>query len=778
MKIVKRDGRVVDFDHFKIVDAVLAAFKDVDGEITDYALEKAGNIADYILDYCEKFQLEVEARNKAAGLEMTPYLDVEAIQDLVEKGLMATKRKDVAKKYILYRDKRNAARGNLTDKTFIEFLSGNSEYWNTENSNKDANVVTTQRDYIAGISSTDIARRFLLPADVCEAHDAGIIHQHDMDYMAQKALTNCCLVNLEDMLENGTVVNDVKIDPQKSLLTASTVATQIVTAVASSQYGGTTVTLTHLAPYVRASFADHYKDGLKYICGITEDKIDYEIDFMLSNAKEYPINDAEYEAYNYKAYEYAINMTKEEIKDSVQTFNYQINSMSTTNGQAPFLSVCMYISENPKYEYEVALLIEEFLRQRILGLKNKKGVYVTPAFPKLLYVLDENNVTEDSEYWYLTKLAAACTAKRMVPDYISAKKMKEYKVSLINHSNDVYPCMGCRSFLTPDRTTENYAKALNYQPGVSKYYGRFNMGVTTINLVDVAFSSKGDFDTFWKLMDERCELCHKGLQARIDRLEQVTSDVAPILWQDGAFARLEKGEKLYDLIHHGYATASLGYAGLYECVKYMTGTSQTNPEGKEFGLQVMTFLNNKCTEWKVAEDIDYSVYGSPIESTTYKFAKCLKKRFGKNIFIELDGHDRDYITNSYHIPVFEKINIFDKLKLESEFQKLSPGGAISYGETANLTNNLDAVLTVIQYIYDNIMYAELNTKSDYCQECGYDGEILIDDTMNWYCPNCGNRDQNTMNVARRTCGYIGAHYWNYGRTQEIKERYVHLGGDE
>lgn len=661
---------------------------------------------------------------------------------------MATKRKDIAKAYILYRDKRNAARGNITDKTFLEFLSGQSEYWNNENSNKDAKIVTTQRDYIAGISSTDIARRFLLPADVCEAHDAGIIHQHDMDYMAQKALTNCCLINLEDMLNNGTVISGVQIDPQHRILTAATVATQIITAVASSQYGGTTITLSHLAPFVRMSYKENLEDGLKFF----------------NNEKQ--------------AKQYATEMTARNVKDAVQTFNYQINSMSTTNGQAPFLSVNMYISENPEYEKETAMLIEEFLKQRIQGLKNEKGVYVTPAFPKLLYVLDENNITPDSEYWYLTKLAAKCTAKRMVPDYISAKKMREYKISTTHSTGDVYPCMGCRSFLTPDRTMKNYAKAKNYDPNISKYYGRFNMGVTTINLVDVAFSSQGDFNKFWKLMEKRTELCHKGLQARIDRLEQVTSDVAPILWQDGAFARLKKGESLHELIHHGYSTASLGFAGLYECVKYMTGVSQSHPEGKEFGLKVMQFLNDKCAQWKQAEDIDYSVYGSPIESTTYKFAKALKKRFGNDIFIKLDGHDRDYISNSYHIPVFEKINAFDKLDIEAEFQRLAPGGAISYIETANLQNNIDAVLTVIQYIYNHIMYAELNTKSDYCQECGYDGEILIDENMNWYCPNCGNHDQNKMNVARRTCGYIGSHFWNYGRTQEIKERFIHLGGDE
>lgn len=606
MKIIKRDGVIQDFDKDKIVNAVLKAFNEVDGEITDYAKEKANNIAEYVASYAEKYQREQEVKG-----ESKVYLEVEEVQDLAEHGLMSLKRKDVAKAYILYRDKRNTARGSLTDKTFLEFLSGQSEYWNTENSNKDANVVTTQRDYIAGIASTDIARRFLLPKDVCEAHDAGIIHEHDMDYLAQRALNNCCLINLEDMLENGTVISGITIEPQHRLLTASTVATQIITAVASSQYGGSTISLTHLAPYVRTSFARYYKDGLRLFSGIQEKDIDYEIEFMLNNAKEYSINDSEYDAYNYKAFEYATEMVKKEITDSVQTFNYQINSMSTTNGQAPFLSVFMCINENEKYEYETALLIEEFLKQRIVGMKNEKGIYITQAFPKLLYVLDENNITEDSEYWYLTKLAAQCTAKRMVPDYISAKKMREYKHSVVNRSDDVYACMGCRSFLTPDRTTENWARAKNYKPGVSKYYGRFNVGVTTINLVDAALSSNGDLDKFWQLMDERCELCHKGLRVRIDRLEQVSSDVAPILWQHGAFARLDKGEKLHDLIHHGYATASLGYAGLYECVKFMTGVSHTDPKGKEFGLQVMQFLNDKCSQWKAEEDIDYSVYGSP-----------------------------------------------------------------------------------------------------------------------------------------------------------------------
>lgn len=733
LMVQKRDGTLQPFNHFKIVDAVLAAFKEVTGETSDYALEKAGNIADYIFDYCEK---EYDNNQKI--------LNIEEIQSLVENGLMSLKDKRIAKAYILYREERNKARGNLTDKTFLEFLSGQSEYWNTENSNKDARIVSTQRDYIAGISSTDIARRFLLSKEVCAAHDAGIIHQHDMDYMAQKALSNCCLINLEDMLMNGTVINGVQIEPQHRILTASTVATQIITAVASSQYGGCTITLSHLAPYVRMSYEENYKKGLKFL-----------------NKKE--------------AKEYAEHETKENIKDAVQTFNYQINSMSTTNGQAPFLSVFMWATENPEYKKETAMLIEEFLNQRIQGMKNEKGIYVTVAFPKLLYVLDEDNITDGSEFWYLTELAAKCTAKRLVPDYISAKKMREYKISPANGTHDVYGCMGCRSFLTADRTTKNYACALNYKKGVSKYWGRFNCGVTTINLADAALSSNGDFDKFWELMEERCELCHDGLKARIDRLEQVTSDVAPIMWQHGALARLEKGEGLHDLIHHGYATASLGFAALYECVKYMTGELTSEPKGKEFGLKVMQFLNDKCAQWKAEEDIDYSVYGSPIENTTYKFAKSLKKRFGDDVFIKLDGHDRNYVTNSYHYPVFEEIDAFSKLELEAEFQKLAPGGAISYIETADMQRNIPAVLEVIKFIYNHIMYAELNTKSDYCQKCGYDGEILVDDNMNWYCPQCENHDQHTMNVARRTCGYIGSHYWGYGRTQEIKERTIHLG---
>lgn len=729
INVIKRDGRKVQFSTDKIKNAILKAFIAVDGKTSDYAEQKAENIANYIEGYCED--------------EVQP-LSIEEIQDLVENGLMSTKRKDVAKAYIKYREERTKRRGNSIDNTVIELLEGNNEYWNSENSNKDATVVTVQRDYLAGIISTDISRRKLLPKAVCDAHDKGILHQHDIDYMAQNALNNCGLINLEDMLMNGTIINGIRIDPQHKLLTATTVATQIITAVASSQYGGCTITTAHLAPFVRMSY-NLYKD--KY--------------------SQYQIG--------LETKENLINLdTQKEIEAAVQTFNYQINSMSTTNGQAPFLSVCMWIDENPEYEKENAMLIKEFLKQRILGMKNEKGVYITPAFPKLLYVLDENNVHENSPYWDLTVLAAKCTAKRLVPDYISAKKMREYKINKFG-VGDVYPCMGCRSFLTPDRIEGNPAKALNYDPNKGKYYGRWNAGVTTLNLFDLALSSKRNKEQFWKLFEERTELCRKGLQARIKRLNNVTSDVAPVLWQNGAYARLEKGEKLTNLIYGGYATASLGYAGLYECVKYMTGHSHTdNGIGEKFGLEIMQALNDKCNQWKREENIDYSPYGSPIESVTYKFAKAVKERFGNDVFIKLDGKDRNYITNSYHVPVFEKIDAFSKLAIESKFQKLSPGGAISYIEVPNLQKNIPAVLTVIQFIYENIMYAELNTKSDYCHKCGYDGEILIDDDMNWYCPNCGNRDQQQMNVARRTCGYIGSHFWNYGRTQEIKERVIHL----
>ena len=702
-QVIKRDGRKVNYDVNRIIVAIVKAFKETREDFIENRIQYEKDI-NHIVFYVEE------------NLKKKKIYTVEEIQDVVERTLMKSKYKDVAKAYIVYRNNRTLARGSITDKDVMELLGNKSEYWTSENSNKDSKVVTVQRDYLAGITSTDIARRFLLPPEVCKAHDEGIIHQHDMDYMAQKALHNCCLCNLEDMLNFGTVINGVAIDAQKRLSTAVTVATQIITAVSSSQYGGITITLTHLAPFVRKSYEIYY-DKYKKRGFNEEDTI-----------------------------KWAEEDLKKEIKDSVQTFNYQINSMSTTNGQAPFLTVYMYINEDKEYEKETALLIEEFLKQRIKGMKNEKGVYITPAFPKLIYVLDENNIEENSPYWNLTVLAAKCTAKRMVPDYISAKKMREYK-------NAVYACMGCRSFLTPDRTTENYSKCNNWEKG-NKYYGRFNAGVTTINLADLALSSGGDFNKFWELFEERTELCHLGLKARLKRLEQVTSDVAPILWQNGALARLNKEEGLYDLLHHGYCTVSLGYGALYECVKYMTGHSHTDgAEGEKFGLEVMQKLNDKCAQWKAAEDIDYSVYGTPLESGTYKFAKSLKKRFGEDVFIKLDGKDRDYVTNSYHVPVFEHIDPFTKLAIESKFQKLSPGGAISYIETADLTGNIDAVLTVMRFIYDNIMYAELNTKSDYCHECGYDGEMKINsNNMTWYCPNCGNTNQDTMNIARRTCG--------------------------
>ena len=701
-QVIKRDGRKVSYDVERIITAIIKAFKETRKDFIE-------NRSQYEKDIKHIVYVEEDLKGKNI-------YTVEEIQDVVERTLMKSKYKDVAKAYIVYRNNRTLARGSITDKDVMELLGNKSEYWTSENSNKDSKVVTVQRDYLAGITSTDIARRFLLPPEVCKAHDEGIIHQHDMDYMAQKALHNCCLCNLEDMLNFGTVINGVAIDAQKRLSTAVTVATQIITAVSSSQYGGITITLTHLAPFVRKSYEIYYDKYKKR--GFNEEE-------TIKWAKE---------------------DLKKEIKDSVQTFNYQINSMSTTNGQSPFLTVYMYINENKEYEKETALLVEEFLNQRIKGMKNEKGVYITPAFPKLIYVLDENNIEENSPYWNLTVLAAKCTAKRMVPDYISAKKMREYK-------NAVYACMGCRSFLTPDRTTENYSKCNNWEKG-NKYYGRFNAGVTSINLADLALSSGGDFNKFWELFEERTELCHLGLKARLKRLEQVTSDVAPILWQNGALARLNKEEGLYDLLHHGYCTVSLGYGALYECVKYMTGHSHTDgAEGEKFGLEVMQKLNDKCAQWKAAEDIDYSVYGTPLESGTYKFAKSLKKRFGEDVFIKLDGKDRDYVTNSYHVPVFEHIDPFTKLTIESKFQKLSPGGAISYIETADLTGNIDAVLTVMRFIYDNIMYAELNTKSDYCHECGYDGEMKINSNdMTWYCPNCGNTNQDTMNIARRTCG--------------------------
>ena len=712
MKIVKRDGHIVDYCPEKIELAIKKANEEVAEEdrVSDIQIR---NIVKYV-----------------EGLKKKRML-VEDIQDIIEYRLMALGKYALAKEYITYRYTRELVRkSNTTDLSIKELIDGESEYWNTENSNKNAKIVTTQRDYLAGITSTDITRRFLLTEDIVKAHDEGIIHFHDADYFAQNALHNCDLINLEDMLQNGTNINGVMIEKPHRFLTAMTIATQIITAVSSSQYGGCTITLTHLAPFVRCSY-ERYLDKYK--------------------ARKFKKEDAE---------KYAKEDLKKEITDGVQTFQYQINSMTTTNGQAPFLSVCMYLGETDEYKDELAMIIEEVLKQRIQGMKNEKGVYITPAFPKLLYVLEEDNIKPGSKYYYLTQLSAKCTAKRMVPDYISEKIMKELKIDK-NGNGQCYPCMGCRSFLTP------YVD----EKGNPKYYGRFNQGVVTINLPDVALSSDKDMELFWKIFDDRLELCHRALQIRHKRLSKVTSDVAPILWQHGALARLGKGESIHDLLHHGYSTISLGYAGLYECVKYMTGHSHTDESvGKEFGLKVMQYMNDKCKKWKEEEDIDYSVYGTPIESTTYKFAKCLKDRFG----VVKGITDRNYITNSYHVPVFEEIDAFTKLKLESEFQKLSPGGAISYIETPNLENNLDVVMEVIEYIYNNIMYAELNTKSDYCQACGYTGEILIDDNLEWYCPNCGNRDHDKLNVARRTCGYIGTNFWNKGRTEEIKERVMHI----
>lgn len=710
-KVIKRDSTKVDFQKEKISNAILKAMKNGSGLVKP---KIADDIANEILEEC-KDKEEVS---------------ISEIESKVYDKLISKKQRLTAKSYEGYRSIREFQRENknTTDEQIAELLNGTSDYWNNENSNKNARLLTTQRDYMAGIISTDITRRVLLPPEIVQAHDDGIIHFHDADYFGMNAIHNCSLINLEDMLQNGTCINKVMIEKPHRFITAMTIATQIITAVTSNQYGGATITLTHLAPFVRDSYNKYYN---KYISwGIEPDK-----------AKKYAEIDI-----------------KKEIEDGVQTFNYQCNSMTTTNGQSPFLSVFMYLGETNEFKDELAMIIEEFLNQRILGLKNEVGVYVTQAFPKLLYVLEEDNIKADSKYWYLTKLAAKCTAKRLVPDYISEKKMKEYK------EGNCFPNMGCRSFLAPWKDSSG-----NY-----KFYGRFNQGVVTINLVDVALSSEKDETKFWELMEQRTELCHKALKCRHERLEGTVSDVAPILWQDGAFARLKKGEIIDPLLHGGYSSISLGYAGLYECVKYMTGESHTNKGvGHDFGIKVMKFLNKKCEQWKNDENVGYSLYGTPIESTTYKFAKCLRKRFGI-----IEGiTDKDYITNSYHVFVKEPINAFDKLYIESEFQALSLGGAISYAETADMTHNISAVLEVIKYIYDNIMYAELNTKSDYCQACGYEGEIKIIDEDNqliWECPNCGNRDKTKMNVARRTCGYIGTNFWNQGRTQEINERYVHL----
>ena len=716
MNVLKRDGRIVQFNKEKIINAILKAFLAVDSEITDYASIKAQNIADYI----------------ASISTSKDELSVEEIQDYVERGLMSLKRKDVAKAYILYRKQRDNARQNTIDKTIDEIVNNSNEYWMTENSNKDAQLVTTQRDYVAGAVSTDIARRRILPQDVVEAHDTGLIHVHDLDYILQP-IYNCCLINLEDMLQNGTIISKTKIDKPHKFSTACNIATQIIAQVASSQYGGQSISLAHLSPFVESSRQKFKKD--------------------------YPTAaDAMIE-----------QMVKNDISAGVQTLQYQIITLMTTNGQAPFITVYMNLNEVPDgpAREDLALVIEEVLRQRIKGVKNEKGVYITPAFPKLIYALDEINIYPNSKYYYLTKIAAECTAKRMVPDYISNKVERELK------GGDIYTCMGCRSFLTPDRTTKNYAHALNYKEGEHKYYGRFNQGVVTINLADVALSSKGDMNKFWTILDSRLELCHKALKCKHNRLVGVSSKVAPILWQNGAIARLNKDDTIDELLYHGYSTISLGYAALYECTMAMLGVSHTTEEGKKFALSVMQALNDACARWKKEEDIDYSVYGTPIESVTYKFAKCLKERFG----VIPNITDHDYITNSYHVNVREKIDAFTKLKLESEFQKLSPGGAISYVEVPDMSNNIPAVLDILKFIYDNIMYAEINSKFDYCQCCGYSGEIKIKGEpghLYWECPNCGNRDQDKMSVARRTCGYIGTNFWNQGRTEEIKERVLHI----
>ena len=725
LQIEKRDKRIVQFNKLKIENAILKAFKQVDGEVSEYALEKASNVADYI-------------EHKA--LQTDRPLTVEEIQDLVENGLMTTKRKDVARAYITYREERTAARENTIDKTVIEIVEGTNDYWAHENSNKNAELATTQRDYIAGAVSTDESERRLLPSEVVEAHKKGLIHFHDMDYFLQP-IHNCDLINLEDMLQNGTVISGTYIDKPHKFSTACNIATQIIAQVASSQYGGQSISLAHLAPFV--------EDTKK---SLTKKHPDF---------SESEINE----------------LIQEDIEDGVQTLQYQIITLMTTNGQAPFITVYMNLAEVPEgpERENLAKVIAEVLKQRIKGVKNEKGIYITPAFPKLIYALDDFNAYEGSKYYWLTELAAKCTAKRMVPDYISNKVQRELK------QGQTYTCMGCRSFLTPDRTTKNYAKALNYDPNKQKFYGRFNQGVVTINLVDVACSAQkaskeqgqDPYDLFWKILEDRLELCHKALKCRHNRLLGTKSDIAPILWQYGALARLDKEETIDELLYHGYSTISLGYAGLYECTMEMTGHSHTDKEGKPFALKVMQALNDACAEWKKAEDIDYSVYGTPLESTTYKFAKCLQKRFGKIKNVT----DHDYITNSYHVCVREPIDAFSKLKFESEFQKLSPGGAISYVEIPDMKQNIPAVIQIIQFIYENIMYAELNSKSDYCQVCGYDGEMQIKGTQGnlyWECPNCGNTDQHKMNVARRTCGYIGTNFWNQGRTEEIAERVLHV----
>ena len=737
MKIIKRNGSEVNFDIQKIVTAIQKANETVPSELRlrPLQIQDAANV--------------VEAQCLSCGHTPT----VEEIQDMVEDQIMAKDAFEVARHYITYRYVQGLRRqSNTTDDRILSLIECNNEDVKQENSNKNPSVNSVQRDYMAGEISKDLTMRMLLPQDIVEAHNEGIIHFHDADYYAQH-MHNCDLVNLEDMLQNGTVISGTMIEKPHSFSTACNIATQIIAQVASNQYGGQSISLTHLAPFVdvsRKKIRRAVEDEMR-VLGIepTEEKLTSIVEDRLL----------------------------EEIRRGVQTIQYQVVTLMTTNGQAPFVTVFMYLNEarNAQEKHDLALIIEETLRQRYEGVKNEAGVWITPAFPKLIYVLEPDNVEEGQPYWYLTQLAARCTAKRMVPDYISEKKMLEYKING-NGDGDCYTCMGCRSFLTPDRTgngNNNVARAKNYEPGKPKYYGRFNQGVVTINLPDVALSSEGDMDAFWKIFDERLELCHRALMCRHNRLKGTLSDAAPILWQYGALARLDKGEPIDKLLYGGYSTISLGYAGLFECVKFMTGHSHTDPEATDFALAVMQHMNDKCAEWKAASDIDFSLYGTPLESTTYKFAKCLQRRFG----IVPGITDKGYITNSYHVHVTEQIDAFTKLKFESEFQRLSPGGAISYVEVPNMQDNLEAVLAVMRYIYDNIMYAELNTKSDYCQECGYDGEIRIveeDGKLVWECPNCGNRDQTKLNVARRTCGYIGTQFWNQGRTEEIRDRVLHL----
>ena len=741
MKIIKRSGEEKAFDITKIENAIRKASQAVDyknalseGRIKLIAEEVAGVCA---------------ARDRA--------MTVEEIQDVVETKIMEMGAHEVAKKYITYRYKQNLLRqANTTDQQIMSLIESNNEDVKQENSNKNPTINSVQRDYMAGEVSKDVAARLLLPADVVQAHNEGIIHFHDMDYYAQH-MHNCDLVNLEDMLQNGTVISGTMIEKPKSFSTACNIATQIIAQVASNQYGGQSISLTHLAPFVEVSRQAIRKE-LENECADAGVQ-------MSADAFDKIVE----------------KRVRKEIKKGVQTIQYQVVTLMTTNGQAPFVTVFMYLGEarNEAERKDLALVIEEVLNERIRGVKNEQGVYITPAFPKLIYVLEEQNVTEGSPYWYLTELAAKCTAKRMVPDYISEKKMREYKLSKGEEvgSGDCYTCMGCRSFLTPDRSGNGYdnvSRALNYQPNKPKYYGRFNQGVVTLNLIDIALSANGDIDRFWSIFDERCELCHKALRCRHERLKGTPSDAAPILWQYGALARLKKGEKIDALLYGGYSTISLGYAGLWECVFALNGKKLTEPEGEKLGLEIMKKLNEYTAKWKAAEDIDYSLYGTPIESTTYRFSKHLQRRFG----IVKGVTDRNYITNSYHIHVTEPIDAFSKLSTEAKFQQLSPGGAISYVEVPNMQDNLQAVLSIMKFIYENIMYAELNTKSDYCQECGFDGEIEIvkDESgkLVWKCPKCGNTDESKLNVARRTCGYIGSQFWNQGRTQEIKERVLHV----